>query len=239
MSTRKSVGEIRDPIYGYIFMTEVERALIDTRPVQRLRRIKQLSGAYLTYPGAEHSRFSHSLGVRNGNVEYIEQGAVTASYYFTIHWAKNEGFQRIDFGLSRPFLKDGVFVYKKRWGMALKNVNRSIDQGVFGLKISVSTESVRSFLVENPFVFIDRDKLVGLIVADQCQPLVSKDMQMLIRIHHIKGLDKIIIVSPHGFAQDAREMAKSHYPRLLYLTDTDPAVIFNSYPFLKTESIEL
>jgi HD superfamily phosphohydrolase len=63
MSTRKSVGEIRDPIYGYIFMTEVERALIDTRPVQRLRRIKQLSGAHLTYPGAEHSRFSHSLGV--------------------------------------------------------------------------------------------------------------------------------------------------------------------------------
>lgn len=58
----KSVGEIRDPIYGYIYITEVEREIIDTRPVQRLRRIKQLSGAHLTYPGAEHSRFSHSLG---------------------------------------------------------------------------------------------------------------------------------------------------------------------------------
>ena len=58
----KRVGEIRDPIHGYIYITEVEREIIDTRPVQRLRRIKQLSGAHLTYPGAEHSRFSHSLG---------------------------------------------------------------------------------------------------------------------------------------------------------------------------------
>ncbi len=59
----KSIGEIRDPIHGYIFMTSVEKELIDSQPGQRLRRIKQLSGAFLTYPGAEHSRFSHSLGV--------------------------------------------------------------------------------------------------------------------------------------------------------------------------------
>jgi len=59
----ESVGEIRDPVHGYIFFTNIEREIIDTKPMQRLRRIKQLSGAYLTYPGAEHSRFSHSLGV--------------------------------------------------------------------------------------------------------------------------------------------------------------------------------
>lgn len=59
----KHWGEIRDPIHGYILITEVEKDLVDTRPVQRLRRIKQLAGAHLTYPGAEHSRFSHSLGV--------------------------------------------------------------------------------------------------------------------------------------------------------------------------------
>ena len=59
----KSIGEIRDPIHGYIFMTSIEKEIIDSKPLQRLRRIKQLSGAFLTYPGAEHSRFSHSLGV--------------------------------------------------------------------------------------------------------------------------------------------------------------------------------
>lgn len=63
MDNTKFTGEIRDPIHGYILFSDLERELIDSRPFQRLRRIKQLAGAYLVYPGAEHSRFSHSLGV--------------------------------------------------------------------------------------------------------------------------------------------------------------------------------
>jgi HD superfamily phosphohydrolase len=59
----KSIGEVRDPVHGYIAVSATEKDLIDTEPLQRLRRIKQLSGTYFTYPGAEHSRFSHSLGV--------------------------------------------------------------------------------------------------------------------------------------------------------------------------------
>ncbi len=54
---------IRDPIYGYIILSEVERELVDLPIVQRLRRLHQLQTAYLVYPGAEHSRFQHSLGV--------------------------------------------------------------------------------------------------------------------------------------------------------------------------------
>ncbi|MEM3019021.1 MAG: HD domain-containing protein, partial [Candidatus Bathyarchaeia archaeon] len=54
---------IKDPIYGYIHITEQERDLIDTRPIQRLRRIKQLCGVEYVYPAANHTRFEHSLGV--------------------------------------------------------------------------------------------------------------------------------------------------------------------------------
>ena len=58
----KFVAEIRDPIHGYIHITDVEREIIDTSIFQRLRRIRQLAGANLTYPGAQHTRFEHSLG---------------------------------------------------------------------------------------------------------------------------------------------------------------------------------
>ncbi|MBS3814999.1 MAG: HD domain-containing protein [Hadesarchaea archaeon] len=56
------VKHVRDPIFGYIGMTDVEKNIIDTRPVQRLRGIKQLSIAHITYPGGVHTRFSHALG---------------------------------------------------------------------------------------------------------------------------------------------------------------------------------
>ncbi|MEM2940314.1 MAG: HD domain-containing protein [Thermoproteota archaeon] len=58
----KYVGEIRDPVHKYIHITDVERSIIDTPVFQRLRRIKQMAGAHLTYPGALHTRFLHSLG---------------------------------------------------------------------------------------------------------------------------------------------------------------------------------
>jgi uncharacterized protein len=43
-------------------MTEIERELIDSPFVQRLRRIHQLAGSYLVYPGATHTRFEHVIG---------------------------------------------------------------------------------------------------------------------------------------------------------------------------------
>lgn len=59
----------RDPVHDIIALSmrdDVERVLMEliaTRTFQRLRRIRQLGFAYLIYHGAEHSRFSHSLGV--------------------------------------------------------------------------------------------------------------------------------------------------------------------------------
>jgi HD superfamily phosphohydrolase len=58
-----------DPLHGAIRLETNEPAealaiqLIDTEPFQRLRRIRQLGPAFLTFHGAESSRFTHSLGV--------------------------------------------------------------------------------------------------------------------------------------------------------------------------------
>jgi HD superfamily phosphohydrolase len=56
-------GEIKDPVHGYVYITEEEKEIVDSFPVQRLRRLRQLAGAEYVYPGANHTRFEHSVGV--------------------------------------------------------------------------------------------------------------------------------------------------------------------------------
>lgn len=54
----------KDPVHNYIHVQDtIIWRLINTKEFQRLRRIRQLGTSYLTFHGAEHSRFSHSLGV--------------------------------------------------------------------------------------------------------------------------------------------------------------------------------
>ena len=60
---KKNHLDIIDPIHDFIRVYDHELSIIDNPIFQRLRRIRQLSGAHLTYPAAQHTRFEHSLGV--------------------------------------------------------------------------------------------------------------------------------------------------------------------------------
>ena len=76
----RAVNLISDPIHGYVELTKrldgaesaaaglppedvAEEDLLDTAWLQRLRRISQLQSARWVFPTAEHSRFTHGLGV--------------------------------------------------------------------------------------------------------------------------------------------------------------------------------
>lgn len=52
-----------DPLYGFIHLTTLEWEIIHTPFYQRLKWIKQLGFTFYTFPGAEHSRYGHSIGV--------------------------------------------------------------------------------------------------------------------------------------------------------------------------------
>lgn len=63
MSRLEKTYEFRDPVHGFITLSEWERDIVNHPAFQRLRRIKQLAWTEMVYPGASHSRFEHSLGV--------------------------------------------------------------------------------------------------------------------------------------------------------------------------------
>lgn len=64
----------KDPVHRYIYVQDpLIWNLINTKEFQRLRRIRQLGTSYLTFHGAEHSRFSHSMGVYEITRKIISQ----------------------------------------------------------------------------------------------------------------------------------------------------------------------
>ena len=61
-----------DPLYGFINLTQLEWEIIHTVYYQRLRWIKQIGFSFYTFPGAEHSRFGHSIGVMYNSHEILK-----------------------------------------------------------------------------------------------------------------------------------------------------------------------
>ena len=59
---KDGITQIRDPVHGYIYANELECKIIDSPVFQRLRKIRQLGTAHLTYPVALHTRFEHCIG---------------------------------------------------------------------------------------------------------------------------------------------------------------------------------
>jgi len=61
--TIQYVDRILDPVHGFIDITQVEKEIIDLPIFKRLQSLKQLSLTNWVFPGAEHTRYMHSLGV--------------------------------------------------------------------------------------------------------------------------------------------------------------------------------
>jgi hypothetical protein len=166
------------------------------------------------------------LGITEGRIEYLKAGALTALYYFTILWAKERGYKWVDFGHCRSFLKDGPFNHKKHWGMEIRVSARVRD--VFGVKVSNYHQGVQTFLEKSPFIFIDQEKLKGLIFVAQNHPLTLKEVQSLVKTYSIPGLDCLVILSDPGFTQQAEAFGCSNQE--LHLISKKPDVFFETFP---------
>ncbi|MFX0108510.1 MAG: hypothetical protein ACFE7R_09520 [Candidatus Hodarchaeota archaeon] len=57
-----SVHELKDPLHGYIYLSDLERRIMDMRLTQRIRQIRSPAGIHLVYPGADTSYMGRMLG---------------------------------------------------------------------------------------------------------------------------------------------------------------------------------
>lgn len=86
--------QFRDPIHGFISVSEEELKIINSAPFQRLRNIHQLATTYLVYHGAEHTRFGHSLGVMHLTTRVFDSVIEKSPLLFSLDPEEND--KRID-----------------------------------------------------------------------------------------------------------------------------------------------
>jgi len=98
------------------------------------------------------------LGIKKEKTKLLKKGLTAASYYFFIKWAKGNGIKILDFGTSKAFLNDGLFRYKKKWGTKIDKTE-SYYYSVFPFKIYKQSKGIKSFVKNNPFVYLKKNQL--------------------------------------------------------------------------------
>jgi hypothetical protein len=107
-----------------------------------------------------------------------------------IEWAKGNFIEYLDYGLCLPFLKDGIFTYKKEWGMS---VCKRPELLVLAVKLCSANSACASFLQSNPFIALDGNALKGLVFLDH-KPATS-ELQQIFAEYILPGVKSIIVVA--------------------------------------------
>jgi hypothetical protein len=130
-----------------------------------------------------------SLGVRDGNPDYLKDGTVAALYYFSSLYLEEKGFLKMKSGYSRAFLNDGVLRLKRKWGQRILHSEPS----GFALKVLSDTSATKSFLCNNPFIFQNNEHLCGAVFIDKDGPLLPEDYKQINKKYFNQGLSKLFL----------------------------------------------
>lgn len=121
-----------------------------------------IAGMLLLYEEGEVT--SYRIGILNGDIRWVKEGAISALYYHAIRYCSDNGHQKINLGGSRPFLSDGVMRYKlTAWNMKIDGYAKAF---YFILKPLKKSHFVKEFLKTNPFISLKGNHIVANVFID-------------------------------------------------------------------------
>ena len=129
------------------------------------------------------------VGIRDGNRDYVKAGAGGALYHFGLQYLQDKGEKKVWLGWTRPFLRDGVLRFKKKWSQRLVH-------GTFNgflLKILADTPVTRAFLCNNPFIFKREGRLFGAVFTDSDTPPSTEDIEKIDTDYFHPGMARVVV----------------------------------------------
>ena len=150
------------------------------------------------------------MGVLAADEQLMKEGVVTAMNLLRLHWANQNGFAGVNFLGSNPFLNDGLFQYKRRWGGAI-NVPPHLHRQLW-IKINRRTPAVAEFLQSNPLITVDgRGDLHGLICVDDLRQVTPEQQVEWEKRYATPGLKSLQVRA----VDDLIEQPAADRPRLV------------------------
>lgn len=151
---------------------------------------KPIAGILFRQAGKMLQALNFGALVDDQSMDQAHNLAGLASLFFLIKWARENGVKNLNYGVSMPFLNEGIFTYKKEWGM---NVNDQRDGSVCALKLNSLTNGTLSFLTQNPFIVIDKRKLKGVVFIDH--KIEKSELQQIMARHYLPNLDSLEVIA--------------------------------------------
>lgn len=212
--------EIRDPVHGLVSFNELEKMVIDSQPFQRLKNINQLSWTHYVYPGANHKRFEHSIGVMENVTRFIDRFSSYPENSLTkdiiSSYLPDEGqFKRMkevfrlagllhDIGHA-PFSHASEDLMGDRSGIKITHEDytdmiirenmrpifeNAIDKGINPHEIE-SSEVAEAYSGDNPKWIFLKELLDGPIDADRCDYLIRDSLHLGV-MYGVYDLERLI-----------------------------------------------
>jgi hypothetical protein len=137
---------------------------------------KQVAGALNLQTNSCYTGYAN--GVLNADEQLLKDGVVSAIYWFGIVEAHRRGCTTVNLGTTRPFLKNGVLAYKKKWG---GQVITDDNEAEFQLLACGNQLAAQRFFEATPFICRHKNQLISLIFLGKHVDLTDKDLSSYLR----------------------------------------------------------
>ena len=146
-----------------------------------------ISGQIIKYEGS--CACLRWLGVRDGNWDYVRDGAVAALYEFAFLRAEEKGCRKAKFYKSRAFLEDGVLRFKRTMSQRIVEADNCKSL----LRIESDSPGTRAFLEASPFIFERFGQLHGAVFLNDETPLTLEVLRKMNKQYFHTGMSQLVV----------------------------------------------
>ncbi len=224
-------SKLRIPVSGSILLTDEVRKLIDTKEFQRLRGVRQLGPTIEVYPGANHTRFEHSLGTYHLSLKYLEKLLRIPAFrevcllsdksikYFILsallhdigHYPYSHWIEEMDFEDGISFLK-----HEERAGSILKKKRiKDIIENVWKVDINILSQIIKGDEIYGEQVVMN-SLINSIIDVDKMDYLVRDSIHC--GVDYGKGIDIERFLDSLFYLRESKKITLTEKGRTLILS---------------------